>query len=433
MKRATDAALTAHSYYEASVVRPLSKGALIGDVEADVAIVGGGFAGLSAAIDLQKRGLRVAVLEAQRIGWGASGRNGGQVIAGLACDMSLIEKQLGATAAKVVWDMSLEAIELVHERRRDFKINCDWQAGFMSAAISARKAQALRENVDSMHARYGYEQTYIDTNEVRHWIASDRFAALAYDQKSGHLHPLKYTLGLARAATQLGASLFENTHATTVTKSAMGYIVHSRDGAVRCKQVLLAGNVYLDQLAPRLRKRIMPVGTYIVASEPLEHNRAQALIPSRAAICDTNFVLDYFRLSADDRVIFGGRVSYTTATPMNLAQSMRQRMLNVFPQLNDVKVTHAWGGFVDITMNRAPDFGRVPEIGSDVYYLQGFSGHGLALTGIAGRIAAEAMAGTSARFDVFAALKHRDFPGGRLLRTPALVAAMSWYKLRDLL
>jgi gamma-glutamylputrescine oxidase len=433
MKLSTESALTAHSYYEASVERPLSRGALISDLDADVCIVGGGLAGLSAAIDLRKRGFSVTVLEAKRIGWGASGRNGGQVIAGLACDIGVIEKQLGAEAAKRVWDMTIEAIDLIHERRRDYKIHCDWQAGYMSGAVSAKKARELRESVDFMRARYGYEQTFVDEKDVRSWIDSPRFVALAHDAASGHLHPLKYTLGIARAAFAEGADVFENAAASAIGKTKNGYLVHTRDGAVHCKFVLLAGNVYLDSLAPQINSRIMPVGTYIVASEPMNRNRALRLIPSRSAICDTNFVLDYFRLSADERMIFGGRVSYSTVTPINLAPSMRKRMIAVFPQLNDLKVEHAWGGFVDITMNRAPDFGRLPAIGDDVYYLQGFSGHGLALTGIAGRIAAEAIAGNAGRFDLFAKLKHRSFPGGGFLRTPALVAAMAWYRLRDIL
>jgi gamma-glutamylputrescine oxidase len=439
MKLSTETALTAHSYYEASVTRPVSRAALIGDFDCDVCIVGGGLAGLSAAIELRKRGFTVALLEAKQIGWGASGRNGGQVIAGLACDITEIERQLGRDAAKHVWNMSLEAIDIIHERRRDYKISCDWQAGFLFGAVKPRKARELAEFAAAAERNYGYTLDLISQQDVRAWIDSARFVALAHDARSGHLHPLKYTLGIAAAAEKEGATIFENTAVASITHetSSMGarkrYLVHARDGAVRCNYLLLAGNVYLDTVAPSIRSRIMPVGTYIVATEPMSRARMNALIPSRSAVCDTNFVLDYFRPSADDRMIFGGRVSYSTVTPRDLAASMHRRMTNVFPQLNDVRVTHSWGGFVDITMNRAPDFGRVHDIGDDVYYLQGFSGHGLALTGLAGRVAAEAIAGTATRFDVFARLKHRAFPGGRWLRTPALVAAMAWYRLRDVL
>ncbi|TAG44064.1 MAG: FAD-binding oxidoreductase [Betaproteobacteria bacterium] len=433
MKISSEPKLTTDSYYEASVVRPLSRGALMSEMTADVCVVGGGLAGLSAALELRQRGYSVAVLEAKHTGWGASGRNGGQVIAGLACDIAVIEKQLGFEAAKRVWNMTLEAIDLIHERRAQFKIHCDWQAGYLNGAVNAKKGRALAAWVDDMQKRYGYEQQFISQAEVRQWIDSPKFVAMSHDPRSGHLHPLKYTLGMAKAAESLGATICENTAVTGISPATAtsDAIVHSREGSVRAKHVLLAGNVYLDNVAPALKPRIMPVGTYIVASAAMDRNRAQSLIPSRAAICDTNFVLDYFRLSADDRMIFGGRVSYSAVTPMNLAPTMRERMLAVFPQLDDVAIEHAWGGFVDITMNRAPDFGRAESLGKNVYYLQGFSGHGLALTGLAGKLVAEAIAGNSERFDTFASLKHRAFPGGGLLRTPALVAAMAWYRLRD--
>jgi gamma-glutamylputrescine oxidase len=425
--------LTRDSYYIASAPQRVPKAALQATIEADVGIVGAGLAGLSAALELRQRGYSVVLLEARQIGWGASGRNGGQVIAGLACDIGVIERQLGAASARTVWNMTLEAIELIHQRRAAHAIDCDWQAGFLSAAVNPRKGRALQEWVDDMADRYRHEQQFIPAQQMPAWIESRRFTAAAYDPKSGHLHPLKYTLGLAQAAEQAGVVIHENTAALRIDRTPVPTI-HTAQGSVRCKSILLAGNVYLEGLAPELAPRIMPVGTYIVASAPLDAARATALIPTRAAICDTNFVLDYFRLSADDRVIFGGRVSYSTATPINLAPSMRQRMLAVFPQLADVPVEYAWGGYVDITMNRAPDFGRLSGPGgTNIYYLQGFSGHGLALTGLAGKLVAEAIHGDASRFDVFAQLKHHNFPGGKLLRTPGLVAAMAWYRLRDLL
>jgi gamma-glutamylputrescine oxidase len=220
---------------------------------------------------------------------------------------------------------------------------------------------------------------------------------------------------------------------TSVSRGAKP-LVSTAHGAVSCDFVVMAGNVYLneygDAVAPEIASRIMPVGTYIIATEPMGAERAAGLIRHRAAVCDTNFVLDYFRPTADHRMLFGGRVSYSGATPMNLAAGVRQRMLAVFPQLADLAVPHAWGGFVDITMNRAPDFGRVDQ---NIYYLQGFSGHGLALTGMAGQLAAEAIAGQAGRFDLLARLRHRAFPGGAALRTPALVLGMLYHRLRDLI
>lgn len=427
-----DRELTRHSYYAATASRGVPFPTLQGDVRADVAVVGGGLAGLSAAIELHDRGFDVVLLEAHDVGWGASGRNGGQAIHGLACDQEVIEQQLGLDEAKRVWAMSIEALDLIRQRIARFAIDCDWRDGYLGVATNERKARELRAWVDRIASVYGYAQTWIERAELPNWIASPRYAAGAYDPRSGHLHPLKYSLGLASAAARLGVRVYERSAVTALEAGATVRLRTAR-GHVSARSVLLAGNVYLQQfapaVAPQLAARIMPVGTYIVATRPLGAERARALIPCGAAVCDTNFVLDYFRTSADHRLLYGGRVSYSTATPMNLAASMRRRMVRTFPQLDGVEVEHAWGGFVDISMNRAPDFGRV---GANVYYLQGFSGHGLALTGLAGKLVAEAIAGDASRFDTFARLKHRPFPGGRLLRMPALVAGMAWYRLRDL-
>ncbi len=418
------------SYYEASVARPPAHPALVGEDSAEVAIIGGGIAGLSAALDLRARGYSVALLEARRLGWGASGRNGGQALVGLACDMAVIERQLGRDAARLIWDLSVEAIAQIHERCARHGIECDWQPGALTVALSERKLRALHAACEYLARNYGYDRTQLLTcNELARHISSPRYAGGAYDAFSGHLHPLKYTLGLAQAAAAAGVRLYEMS-AVQHYQAGPQPLVHTTAGRLRCRHLLLAGNVYLNSVAPQLARRIMPVGTFIAASAPLGRAPADALLPTRAAVADTQFVLDYFRLSADDRLLFGGRVSYSTLAPPNLAATMRRRMVQVFPQLADVAVEHCWGGYVDISLNRAPDFGRLAP---NVYYLQGFSGHGLALAGLAGRLAAEAIAGSVERFDLFARLKHRDFPGGRWLRTPALVAAMGWYRLRDAL
>jgi gamma-glutamylputrescine oxidase len=430
-----DQQLTKNSYYAATAARGAGCPALDSNVDCDVAVVGGGLAGLSAAIELADRGYSVVVLEAREVGWGASGRNGGQVIAGLACDPSTIEAQLGLEGSRRVWQMTLEALRLIDERRERFGIECDWQSGFLSLAVSARKAHELQAWQAHMQAAYGYDTRWIAPAEIGQWIASPRFHSGYFDPLGGHLHPLKYSLGLASAAARSGVRIHEGSAVTSIEPGSSARLRTAR-GSVRASHVLLAGNVYLQGLAPTLEARIMPVGTYIVASAPLAPELAQSLIPSRAAVCDTNFVLDYFRPTADQRMLYGGRVSYSTATPMNLAAAMQRRMAQTFPQLASTPVEYAWGGFVDISMNRAPDFGRLGDGRGDhgnVYYLQGFSGHGLALTGLAGRLVAEAIAGDAERFDVFARLRHRPFPGGRLLRMPALVAGMAYYRLRDLL
>ena len=336
--------------------------------------------------------------------------------------------------------MTLEAISLIHQRRQRFGIDCDWQAGYLSLAVNARKAKALQTWQAHMQAHYGFDTQWIAPAEMPRWIASGRFHSGVHDPLSGHMNPLKYSLGLARAAAELGVQIFEDSCVTELVPGGTARLRTAR-GEVRASHVLLAGNVYLQGVAPTLEPRIMPVGTYIVASEALPPELARSLVPSMSAVCDTNFVLDYFRPTPDHRMLYGGRVSYSTATPRNLAASMQQRMAATFPQLKDTPVEFSWGGFVDISMNRAPDFGRLPAeassgtgtASSNIYYLQGFSGHGLALTGLAGKLVAEAIDGDARRFDTFSRLRHRPFPGGRWLRTPALVAGMAYFRLRDML
>ena len=431
----SDRALARTSYYTATALRTQSFPALQGSQTCDVAIVGGGLAGLSAALELARKGYSVALLEAHEVGWGASGRNGGQAIHGLACDQETVEAELGLDDARRVWAMSIEALDLIRERIAEFKIDCDWRDGYLGLATGARKGRALAAWADRMDSVYGYPLMRIAPAEIGRWIASRRYHSGIHDPRSGHLHPLKYTLGLARAAAALGVRIFERSAVTALVPGARP-LLRTAGGELTASQVLLAGNVYLQGIAPTLASRIMPVGTYIACTEVLPQALADALVPSRSAVCDTDFVLDYFRTTNDSRMLYGGRVSYSTRTPANLAESMRARMVGTFPQLAAAKIEYAWGGFVDISMSRAPDFGRLPAASGqpqNVYYLQGFSGHGLALTGLAGKLVAEAIAGDSKRFDVFARLRHRSFPGGGLLRTPALVLGMAWYRLRDML
>jgi len=429
----SDTQLNQNSFYEASVVRPPAGEPLQGAVQADVLVVGAGFAGLSAAIELAQRGYRVVVLEADRICAGASGRNGGQAIVGVASGQGVLESQLGREDARRIWDMSLEGIALIDARMAQFGIACDRVHGYLYVADSPRKARVLEAELATARRDYGLQCVFAQGAATQDWIQSPRYCATAYETVSGHLHPLKYGLGLAAAAIALGVRIFEGTAVTGLRRGAT-LTATTAMGRVTAGFAVLAGNCMLPEygpgVAPEIRPRTMPVGTYIVATAPLEPDLCARLVPSDAAVCDNNFVLDYFRFSADRRLVFGGGVSYSTMTPRSLESTMRRRMGRVFPQLGAVPIEFVWGGFVDISMNRAPDFGR---LGDNIYYLQGFSGHGVALTGLAGRLVAEAVAGQSGRFDIFARLRHRRFPGGRRLRTPSLVLAMAWEQLRDAL
>lgn len=443
MRLTPETRLSARSWYQAS--DPLAPNAqassqlLQGNLRVDVCVIGGGLAGVSAALELARAGRRVAVLEANSIGWGASGRNGGQALIDIASGVDLVKDQMGISAARQVWDSTVEAVQLIRSRCAEFQIDAQWQSGYLALAQTAKKASKYKAVVEGYARDYGHQQRWIEAQELLTWIDSPRYHSGAYDELSGHLHPLKYVRGLARAAQQTGALIFENTEVFKVCNvgqtgfdpSRIGPLdIHTAQGVVTAEQVVLAGNVYGPELFPQLAARIMPVGTYIVTTEALDPKVCEQLIPSRACVCDTNFVLDYFRTTPDSRVLFGGRVSYSTQTPLGLDASMMQRLLRVFPQLQGTRLDYSWGGFVDITMNRAPDFGR---IGNQLYYLQGFSGHGLALTGLAGSLVAKAIVGDSERFDLFARIKHRPFPGGDLLRMPSLVLGMAWYRLRDAL
>jgi gamma-glutamylputrescine oxidase len=352
------------------------------------------------------------------------------VIPGYAAEQPTLIASAGEADARRLWDISVEAIELLRSTIEKHRIECDWRAGQLQAGIKPRHADALRGWHEELQASYGYRSTrYLNPTEMQWLLGTRRYVAGLLDSNAGHLHPLNYTLGLARAAVQAGASFHEHSPVVGWTAGEPS-VVRTAEGSVRAKFVVFCGNALLGAVAPPLSERVMPVSTYIIATEPLGEARALTLIRDNVGVTDTNFILDYFRRSADHRLLFGGRVSYSGRDPFNTAQVTRRRMVQVFPQLADAKVEYAWGGLLDITMNRAPDFGRLAP---NVYYLQGFSGHGVALAGMAGKLVAEAVAGQAERFDLFGKIKHRNFPGGATLRMPALVLAMLWYRMRDLL
>jgi gamma-glutamylputrescine oxidase len=421
--------LHAQSWYAATAHAAPPRPALAGRVDADVCVVGGGVAGCSTALHLAERGYRVVLLEERAIGSAASGRNGGQLLSGYSCGQGTLVQLLGDADARRLWDWSVEGLALTRELIERHRIDCDWRSGHLQVALKPRHEREIRAELEQ-HARYGYAVTrYVPREELRTLVDSSRYVAALYDSQAGHVHPLNYTLGLAAAAERAGARLYEGTRALAVGDGDPA-LVRTADGEVRARYVALCGNAHLGSTAPRIRTRIMPVGTYVVATEPLGPDRGAPPVARDLGVSDMNWVLDYYRPSRDGRLLFGGAISYSGYDPAGVATSMRRRIERVFPRLRGIRLDYAWGGLLDITANRAPDFGRLAP---NVYYVQGFSGHGMTLAGLSGRLIAETIAGQAERFDVYARIPHLPFPGGRLLARPLLVAAMTWYRLRDAL
>ena len=400
---------------------------LQGRVQADVAILGAGYTGLSAAIELAQAGLRVVLLEANAVGAGASGRNGGQVIFGYSCEQEKITALVGREMSRRMFDWSVEGVRLVHERCARFGIDAQWQPGHAHVPLTDRQVRGLREWQEDLASGFGYATQWWEPAQLREVLASERYLGALYDPASGHLQPLAYARGLARAALSLGVRIHEGSPVLSLERGAKP-VLRTGSGEVTADFVVLAGNCLLEGVAPELESMVMPVGTYIGATAPLGVDRARALVANGMAVADMNWELDYFRIDRDSRLLFGGRASYSTLPPPNLRRTMQGRIRRVFPQLGTVEIAQAWGGFVDISMNRAPHWGRLTP---NIYFAQGFSGHGVAASGLAGRVVAEAIRGQASRLDAYASIPHLPFPGGRWLRTPMLVAAMLWFKLRD--
>jgi gamma-glutamylputrescine oxidase len=415
------------NYYDATAIGARITGPLHSEISTDVAIIGAGITGCSAALHLAERGYKVAVLEAGQIGHGASGRNGGQALPGFAADQVKVRRIIGDDAAQRLWDMSMEAVDLLHSQIDRFSIPCHPVRGYLHVATKKRQVRELQDWAKELAKLGANEERLLRGGALQERLRSPRYLAALRDPVAGHIHPLNYTLGLAQAALDAGARFYTGTKVLAVEQGEK-VILRTPQGKVTTKFLMLCGNAYLGNLMRPISSHVMPVGTYIIATEP--RGDIPDLIPGNEAVADLNFVLDYFRRSADNRMLFGGRVSYSTLPPRNLPAAMLARAQRAFPQLADARAEFAWGGNVAITRNRLPHFGK---IGSNILFAQGFSGHGVALAGLAGKLLAEAVAGQAERFDVFAHIPHKHFPGGKLLRTPSLVLAMTWFRLRDML
>ncbi len=414
------------SFYAATATPAPQRPALEGETVADVCIIGGGYTGASAALHLAERGYSVVLLEAHRMGFGASGRNGGQVGSGQRQDQDWLEAQAGRIGAHRLWAMAEEAKALVKSLIRDHAIPVTFHPGVATACWRAAEVKETLAYAEKLEKDYGYAHNEpLDRARIGQLIGSEAFKGGVLDRDAGHVHPLNYALGLAAAAERAGARLYERSEVTSVEDGPKP-VVRTARGLVRAGQVILACNGYLGGLNPQVAARVMPINNFIVATEPLGP-LARQILAEPVAVADTRFVVNYWRLSEDNRLLFGGGDSYGYRFP-DIIRTVTKPMLAIYPQLARAKIDYAWGGTLAITMNRMPCFTRA---GQNVLSASGYSGHGVAMATLAGKVLAEAVAGQNERFDLMASLPQRAFPGGAALRSPLLVLAMTWYALRD--
>ena len=415
------------SYYAASRNPRVDYPALTEVVETDVCIIGAGYTGLSTALFLLENGFRVTVLEAAKVGFGASGRNGGQIVNSYSRDIDVIEKQVGARQAQLLGEMAFEGGRIIRERVAKYGIQCDLKDGGVFAAITGKQLGHL-EAQKKLWERYGHTQLELmDERRIREVVGTDRYVGGMLDMSGGHIHPLNLALGEAAAVASLGGAIYEQSPAMRIDRGPQP-VVHTPNGQVKAKFVVVAGNAYLGGLVPELASKSMPCGTQVIATEPLSDELAHSLLPQDYCVEDCNYLLDYYRLTADKRLIYGGGVVYGARDPADIEAIIRPKLLKTFPQLKDVKIDYTWTGNFLLTLSRLPQVGR---IGENIYYSQGCSGHGVTYTHLAGKVLAEALRGQAERFDAFAGLPHYPFPGGQLLRVPFTALGAAYYQLRD--
>ncbi|MBI2382414.1 MAG: FAD-binding oxidoreductase [Gammaproteobacteria bacterium] len=416
----------APSYYAASALPQRERPRLEGEAEADVAIVGAGYTGLSAGLHLAEAGFRVRILEAARVGWGASGRNGGQIVNSYSRDLDVIAARHGPDAARVLGAMAFEGGRIIRERVAKYGFDCELKDGGLFAALSPRQLKHL-EAQKALWEAYGHDRLeLLDAEATRAAVRTERYLGALLDRSGGHIHPLKLAQGQAAAFESLGGVIHEDSAVTRIARGAAP-VLHTAQGLVRARYVIVAGNAYLGSLVPELAAKSMPCGTQVVATEPLGE-RWREVLPSDFCVEDCNYLLDYFRLSADKRLIYGGGVVYGARDPAHIEAMIRPKLEKTFPQLEGIRLDHAWTGNFLLTLSRLPQVGR---LGESIYYSQGCSGHGVTYTHLAGRILAEALRGQAERFDAFARLPHLPFPGGRLWRVPFTALGAWYYDLRD--
>lgn len=419
------------SYYAASARHTLPYPSLEEELTADVCVVGGGLTGVNTALELAERGLDVVLLEARRIGWGASGRNGGQLIRGIGHDVSGFARHVGQDGVRYLKQAGIESVALVAQRIERHGIACDLRWGFCELANTPAQYAAFNDELDDLASLgYRHETRLVEAANMHQVVASDQYVGGLVDMGSGHLHPLDLVQGEAAVAQRLGARIFEQSPVVRIEHGPR-VTLHTARGKVRAHNLVLGCNAHLDELEPRLSGKVLPAGSYVVATEPLPQALAETLIPQNMALCDQKVGLDYYRLTADRRLLFGAACHYSGRDPQDIAAYMRPKLLKVFPQLRDVRIDYHWGGMIGITANRFPQVGRLSQQ-PNVFYAQGYSGHGLNVTHWTAKLLAEGIAlGQSQGLDIFSAVPHLTFPGGKALRSPLLALGMLWYRLRE--
>lgn len=416
------------SYYAATANAHEPWPALQESVQCDVCIIGGGFTGLSSALFLTEAGYDVVLLEAAKIGFGASGRNGGQVVNSYSRDVDVIEQRYGKQTAQMLGSMMFEGAEIIRDRIDRYAIACDYRPGGIFAALNQRQMGHLRSQ-KALWARYGnHDLELLDERGIRREVATDRYVGGLLDKRGGHLHPLNLALGEAEAIRRHGGRIYEQSAAIEV-KYGAPHRIKTAKGEVSTTFVIFAGNAYLpSQLEPRLTGKSMPCGSQIVTTEPLTRDQALGLLPNNYCVEDCNYLLDYFRLTADNRLLYGGGVVYGAREPDDIEALIRPKLLRTFPQLRDIKISHRWSGNFLLTLSRMPQFGQVEK---NAFFMQGDSGHGVTCTHLSGKLIAEVLRGHAERFDAFAKLPHLPFPGGRRFKVPLTAMGAAWYALRD--
>jgi len=418
------------SYYFSTLNRTKDYQRLEHRIEADVRVVGGGFTGVASALELAEKGYKVVLLEAHKIGWGASGRNGGQIIRGLGHDVEKFENTIGKQGVESLYKMGHELNQIIFERVAKYDIDCDLTMGYCDLATRKKDLVGLQQEFEFLNKKnYAYPIRLLDQDTLkRDVIGSDFYLGGLEDMGSGHLHPLNLCTGEAEIAAELGVEIFENSSVIKIIKGKKTTL-QTMNGQVTANKVVLAGNAYLGNLEPKIAGKVLPAGSYVMATEVLEPSVYEKLLPGNHAVCDQRIDLDYFRLSADKRLLFGGMCNYSGRDPKDIKASLYPKMLKAFPQLGGIKIDFQWGGMIGIGANRLPQIGRLKN---NIYYAQAYSGHGVNVTHLAAKLVAEAIDGQESGFDIFNKVNHITFPGGQHLRSPLLALGMMYHKMLDL-